>query len=298
MSFEFFDYGEQRRFVFLQVPKLLLSEERYRNLSGDAKILYSLMLERGELSHQNGWYDERGRPFIYFTIEDVMEKLRIGHSKASVVLKDLEKADLIARVRQGQGKPNRIYVGRFYEDEMFPGIQTSEKQMSEVAEIKRSGKRKSGKLKTGDPDSRISDTNKKELIKTERNKTESIDPMDAIEEMRAYFDYNCSFEELKKVYPYHTGELEAIRELLVDVCTTTKPTVRIMGEDKPTEVVRSRLEKLNSSHIGYVMDRMNDTTTKITNIRQYLLAALYNAPVTIDHYYTTLVHHDMVYGPA
>lgn len=297
MSFEYFDYGEQRRFVFLQVPKLLLSEERYRDLSGDAKLLYSLMLERGELSHQNGWYDERGRPFIYFTIEDVMEKLRVGHSKASVVLKDLEKADLIARVRQGQGKPNRIYVGRFYEDDMFPGIQTSEKQMSEVAEIKRSGKRKSGKLKTGDPDSWISDTNKKELIKTERNKTESIDPMDAIEEMRAYFDYNCSFEELKKVYPYHTSELEAIRELLVDVCTTTKPTVRIMGEDKPTEVVKSRLEKLNSSHIGYVMDRMNDTTTKITNIRQYLLAALYNAPVTIDHYYTTLVHHDMVYGP-
>ena len=120
--------------------------------------------------------------------------------------------------------------------------------------------------------------------------------MDAIEEMRAYFDYNCSFEELKKVYPYHAGELEAIRELLVDVCTTTRPTVRIMGEDKPTEVVKSRLEKLNSSHIGYVMDRMNETTTKITNIRQYLLAALYNAPVTIDHYYTTLVHHDMVYG--
>ena len=94
MSFEYFDYGEQRRFVFLQVPKLLLSEERYMDLSGDAKLLYSLMLERGELSHQNGWYDERGRPFIYFTIEDVMEKLRVGHSKASVVLKDLEKADL------------------------------------------------------------------------------------------------------------------------------------------------------------------------------------------------------------
>jgi len=70
-----------------------------------------------------------------------------------------------------------------------------------------------------------------------------------------------------------------------------------MGEDKPAAVVVSRLKKLNSSHIGYVMDRLNDTTTKITNIRQYLLAALYNAPVTMDHYYTTLVHHDMVYGP-
>ena len=150
MSFEFFDYGEQRRFVFLQVPKLLLSEERYRDLSGDAKILYSLMLERGELSHQNGWYDERGRPFIYFTIEDVMEKLRIGHTKASVVLKDLEKADLIARVRQGQGKPNRIYVGRFYQDE------------ESFAEIKNSGKRKSGIPESGDQEFWKTDTNNTE----------------------------------------------------------------------------------------------------------------------------------------
>ena len=121
--------------------------------------------------------------------------------------------------------------------------------------------------------------------------------MDAIDEMRAYFDYYCAFDDLKKVSPYHTGELDSIRELLIDVCTTTKPTIRVMGEDKPAEVVISRLKKLNSSHIGYVMDRLNDTTTKITNIRQYLLAALYNAPVTMDHYYTTLVHHDMVYGP-
>ncbi len=298
MSFEFFDYEEQRRFVFLQVPKLLLSEERYKELSGDAKLLYSLMLERGELSHQNGWYDERGRPFIYFTIEDVMDQLRIGHSKAAVVLKDLEKVELINRVRQGQGKPNRIYVGRFYEDETFPGLQISEKQNSEDAEIKTSEKRKSGELKNGDQEVRKSDTNKKELNNTERNKTESIDLMDAIDETRAYFDYYCAFDDLKKVYPYHNAELDAIRELLIDVCTTTKPTIRVMGEDKPAAVVISRLKKLNSSHISYVMDRLNDNTTKITNIRQYLLAALYNAPVTIDHYYTTLVHHDMAYGPG
>ena len=134
------------------------------------------------------------------------------------------------------------------------------------------------------------------------SETESInltaDPMDAIEEIRAYFDYYCSFDALKQQDPYHAGEIDAIRELLIDVCTTTKPTIRVMGEDKPAAVVVSRLKKLNSSHISYVLDRMNDTTTKITNIRQYLLAALYNAPVTIDHYYTTLVHHDMMYGPG
>lgn len=77
MNFEYFDYGEERRFSFLQVPKLLLTEERYRKLSGDAKLLYSLMLDRGSLSRQNKWYDERGHPFIYFTQDDITDSLGI-----------------------------------------------------------------------------------------------------------------------------------------------------------------------------------------------------------------------------
>ena len=88
----------------------------------------------------------------------------------------------------------------------------------------------------------------------------------------------------------------AIKELLVDVCTTARPTIRISGEEKPAAVVISRLKKLNSSHIGYVMDCLQGNTTKITSIRQYLLAVLYNAPITMEHYYTALVHHDMAGG--
>ena len=106
MSFDYFDYGEERRFSFLQVPKLLLTGEKYKRLSGDAKLLYSLMLDRMDLSRKNGWYDERGHPFIYFTFDDITNGLGIGHSKAASLLMDLEKADLILRVRQGLGKSN------------------------------------------------------------------------------------------------------------------------------------------------------------------------------------------------
>ncbi len=150
MSFEYFDYGEERRFSFLQVPKLLLTEERYRKLSGDAKLLYSLMLDRMDLSRKNRWYDERGHPFIYFTFDDLTDGLGIGHTKAASLLADLEKAGLILRVRQGLGKPNRIYVGRFYQDE------------ESFAEIKNSGKRKSGIPESGDQEFRKTDTNNTE----------------------------------------------------------------------------------------------------------------------------------------
>ena len=67
------------------------------------------------------------------------------------------------------------------------------------------------------------------------------------------------------------------------------------GDDYPAEVVKSRFLKLNSSHIEYVLDRMRENTTYVRNIKKYLLAALYNAPATIDSYYASLVNHDL-YG--
>ena len=74
-----------------------------------------------------------------------------------------------------------------------------------------------------------------------------------------------------------------------------KQTIRIAGDDYPAEVVKSRFLKLTASHIEYILDRMRENTTYVRNIKKYLLAALYNAPVTMDSYYTSLVSHDL-YG--
>ena len=89
--------------------------------------------------------------------------------------------------------------------------------------------------------------------------------------------------------------LDELVELMVDTVCSRRETIRIAGDDYPAEVVKSRFLKLNSSHIEYVLDRMRENTTYIRNIKKYLLAALYNAPATIDSYYTSLVSHDM-YG--
>ena len=89
--------------------------------------------------------------------------------------------------------------------------------------------------------------------------------------------------------------LDEITELIVDTVCSARKIIRIAGDDYPAEVVKSRFMKLDSSHVQYVMDCMKDNTTYVRNIKKYLLAALYNAPTTINSYYSSLVQHDM-YG--
>ena len=89
--------------------------------------------------------------------------------------------------------------------------------------------------------------------------------------------------------------LDELVELMVDTVCSNREMNRIAGDDYPAEVVKSRFLKIDSSHIEYVLERMRENTTYVRNIKKYLLAALYNAPVTMDSYYTSLVSHDL-YG--
>lgn len=107
---------------------------------------------------------------------------------------------------------------------------------------------------------------------------------------------NISYDVLLLDLPYDKEIVEEILELIVDTVCTTKETVRISDDDKPAEVVRSRFLKLDSEHIRFVVSCMKENTTKIKNIRQYLLATLYNASLTMTSYYAALVQHDMAEG--
>ena len=94
-------------------------------------------------------------------------------------------------------------------------------------------------------------------------------------------------------YPFDNDRLEELKDLIVDTVCTRRKMIRISSDDFPAEVVRSRFLKLNDEHIRYVLDSMKENTTAIRNMKQYLLAALYNAPVTIGNYYSSKVSHDM-----
>ena len=104
-------------------------------------------------------------------------------------------------------------------------------------------------------------------------------------------DYDILIEDPKM----DREQLDEIAELIVDTVCSARKTIRIAGDDYPAEVVKSRFLKLDSSHVQYVMDCMRDNTTYVRNIKKYLLASLYNAPSTINSYYSSLVQHDM-YG--
>ncbi len=122
-----------------------------------------------------------------------------------------------------------------------------------------------------------------------------MDGMGAREAYREVIFENIGYEYLIQDSHIDRERLDEIAELIVDTVCSARKTIRVAGDDYPAEVVKSRFMKLDSSHVQYVMDCMRDNTTYVRNIKKYLLAALYNAPVTIGNYYSSLVQHDM-YG--
>ena len=114
--------------------------------------------------------------------------------------------------------------------------------------------------------------------------------------MRSYREIiaqNISYALLCREYPHQQEQLEEILEILVETICTTRQTVRVAGNNFPAEIVKARLLKLTAEHIRFVLGCLSRNTTKIRNIRQYLLTTLYNAPTTIDNYYAAMVSHDL-----
>lgn len=122
---------------------------------------------------------------------------------------------------------------------------------------------------------------------------------DGIDEMEAYIDIvkeNIDYEYLLKDNPYKKEVIEEILNLIVETVSVKRKTVRIAGADYPYEVVKGKFLKLEMGHIQYVIECMDKNSSKVRNIKNYLLTALYNAPNTIGNYYRSEVNHDMSKG--
>ena len=296
--YDYFYGAESEQFSFYRIPKVLFTEERFKAISAEAKVLYGLLLDRMSLSAKNGWQDKENRVYIIFTIEDIMEAMGCADQKAGKLLHELEsKCRLIERKRQGLGKPNLIYVKNF--------VTPSESRF-----LNREN-HDSGEVKITDQEPLKSRSNNTEYNNTDISDTDSFpftsfredhgretkrNDVNHRERYREILSENISYEILLQDYPLDRDILTEILELMVDTVCTTRSTVRISGDDKPAEVVKSQFLKLDSEHIRFVMDGLKDNTTRIRNMRQYLLATLYNAPLTIGNYYRSLVSHDMSEG--
>ena len=287
MVFDYFYEEQSESYSFYRIPKMLFTEEIFEALSTDAKVLYGLLLDRISLSRDNGWMDDEGRVYVYYTIKSVKKSMRCANTKACGLLRELDEFGLIERKKQGLGKPTIIYVKdftRFRKAELLD----SEKQNSVI-------------LHTGTLDNRKSETNKTEKNNTESNKTNLIlsgadKDMDERTSYRNYLNSQLDMEIMYERYPYDRETLDAIMDLMLDVVCSKRRTIRIAGDDKPVNVVKSQFLKINSMHLEYVMDCMKKNPAKVRNIKQYLLAAIYNAPLTMQSYYQAWVNNDMAEG--
>ena len=116
MKFDYYYGIEAEQFSFYRVPRLLIKDERFKELSSDAKLLYGLMLDRMSLSMKNGWFDDENRAYIHYTLDNIMEDLGCAKEKCVKVLAELDSKKgigLIEKKRQGLGKPDIIYVKNF-----------------------------------------------------------------------------------------------------------------------------------------------------------------------------------------
>ena len=285
MTLNYF-YGQAGKlFSFYRIPKALFQEQRFQNLSTDAKTLYGILLDRMSLSVKNEWFDKQGRVFIIFTIEDVKRALCCADNKATKLLRELENFGLIERKRRGLGKPSLVYVKNFSSDLSNERVQNRENH-------------ESGSPKNACQDPPKSRCNKNKKSKTERNNTNPI-LSDELEKMKnrklleEYFSRSLEIELLLRLYPDDEDTIYQIVDLLVDTCDSKRKLIRIAGDDKPAEVVLSRFMKLNADHIRFVLKCLAENSNPIRNMKQYLLASLYNAPTTMQLSYQNQTNHDL-----
>ena len=283
MMLDYF-YGQSGElFSYFRIPKALFQDSRFRQLSTDARTLYGILLDRMSLSAKNGWLDEQGRVYIIYTVREVQESLCCAEHKAVKLFRELEQADLIERKRRGLGRPSLIFVKNF-------STEVSKMHPLNCANSN------SGAVQNAVQEQPKPQCNKTDKNKTERNKPDPIYSGNIREQLEDYFYQALEVELLFRLHPDDEDTIYQIVDLLVDTCSTKRKMLRIAGDDKPAEVVRSRLKKLNADHIRFVLGCLSETTVPVRNMKQYLLASLYNAPTTMSLYYQNKTNHDFARG--
>ena len=295
---KYFYRWEGLRFSFYRIPKALYTDPRYRGMDALAKQLYGLFLDRLDLSLKNGWFDEDGRVYIIYTLKEAMDALGCANQKATKLFSELEKYGLIERKHQGLCKPDLIYVLDFL-DRSEDGNASEDFFSSHVRSHEN---HESGVMDFTCPESWKSHGINTNIINTDKNDTDPIlsgwdkDGIEQRQSCEDYFREVLEIDLLRRRYVTERETIDGILDLVTDVCCTKRKMVRIAGDDKPAEAVKSRFMKLNAGHIEYIIHCLSNNSAKVRNIKQYLLAALYNAPSTISPYYQSMVKYDMANG--
>ena len=257
---------------------------RDKNLSLKAVGLLSKML-----SFNDGWkFSTRGLAAI----------CKEGPDAILTALRELEKNGYLVRhqERNANGRMGSM-IFEIYEEpqEVLPDTEKPHTEnpdtvnpVTEQPHTEKSAQRNTEQVIT-----------QEENINSSNYQSINLDGMDGMNMRSRYEELirnNLELDILAQSSRLDMDRINEMVEIMLDVVCSTKPTIRINGEDMPQQVVKSRFLKLNSSHIEYILDAMRDCPSDIRNIRAYMLTVLYNASLTIDNYYSALVNRDMYGG--
>ena len=365
MNFNYYYGNQAEQFSFIKIPKVMITDATFSDLSLPAKVLYGLLLDRMSLSMKNRWFDSENRVYIIYQIADIQEDLGISKKKAIDLLNTLEKFGLVEKKRRGLGMPSILYVKNFIVDVDNSFVDASRGGRKDTSGSMQNGtsrsvesdwKRNDKKEKEGEYralqciNTDVSEKNEttilrnaksdtsrgiqsdtsrgvkndtsrgvkwipQEVPKTEPliNKTNSnntylnqstsnlISDNDVIrwerssteiEQYKEMILANIEYDVLLQAHKNEKELIDEIVELILEVVVCKGEEIVIAKNVYPREIVRSRFLKLNFSHVEYVLNCIQKNTTKVKNIKKYMLAVLFNASGTIESYYVAEVNHD------
>ena len=312
--FDFFYGNEAEQYQFYRVPQALFTDEKFRKISCESKLLYGFLLDRCGLSRKSKWCDEDGKLYVFFKQEEACEKLNIGKNKAVKIFGELEQTGLIVRKKQGQGKPTKIYVCNFTKEiavkqenqtsaeNTGEEVQTPKNGKSEISvssestqtEVKTLENGKSKLSKTGSQyiyslnQTEINHTNPSIYREQETKQTSETDGWtdDEITECEEFIKMNIDYNDLLRegVSP---NTLNMIVDIMLEAYNPLNEFIKIQGQSVKRAIALRQYEKLDRDHIHYILDSIAEEARKrkIKNMRSYLKACLYNAPHSIDMHY-------------
>ena len=341
LIFDYYYGGEANQFNFVRIPKILLTEPQFQDLSFGAIITFAVLLDRMNLSMKNGWHDEHNRVFIRYKVTDLTTVVGKSADRISKYLKELEDIGLIERPRMGLGEGKVTFVKNFispflrdkavidrgnagngdagedtFSSDSSQNTKKNQNQTSSKASNDHIRRGNTGNVSsenagniasentpniTGENavqnNTEINNKNINNNIKPYPNHISSHDKAGADTDdwirvrntIKANIDYNTL------VVSQSREELDGIVDIMTEVMISKNPTIWVAGNDYPSGMVKERYSRITSSHIEYVLTCFHNNTGKIYNIKKYLQTAIFNAPVTIDSYYTADANHDL-YG--
>lgn len=318
MQLDYFYGNEAEQFTFYRIPKVLITSQQFKPVSDSAKILYGLMLDRMGLSIRNGWFDEQGRAYIFYKLGDIEKDMNCSTGKAVKLLAELDTKKgigLIERIKQGQGKADKIYLKKFVgtdNAQTYSRTTNCEKQDLQKSNFQTSKNCKSRLPKTESAGLQKSERNNNKYNNTDFNNTKSINQSAENAEIKSAPDtveerwidrYNKTISEIKEQIDYeclvHSNSAELINDIvdtMAEVMLVDNAYYTINNKSVPMEMVRIRYSKLTYGKIEAFLLDFDEVRYKIHTKNSYLITALYNASWTSEISISNRVKSDMYGG--